>query len=214
MSETIWYDVLPTPSGGVGLVMGDVAGKGLAAASMVGRLRSALRAYALEGHGPLALVERMNGYHAALGADLMTTMLYAVIEIDSGSIRIVNAGHPPPLVVRASGTVEPVACSGPLLGVIRSVEHEDVTVELHAGDALRFLEQTSEHFDIVFLDPPYGTDLLVEALARLPRVLKPGHRVYLEWPAKSKPRFPGNLHFLREKQAGQVSYGLATFAND
>ena len=49
-----WYDVLPTPSGGVGLVMGDVAGKGLAAASMVGRLRSALRAYALEGHAPAA----------------------------------------------------------------------------------------------------------------------------------------------------------------
>jgi signal transduction protein with GAF and PtsI domain len=46
-----WYDVLPVPGGGVGLVMGDVAGKGLAAASMVGRLRSALRAYALEGHG-------------------------------------------------------------------------------------------------------------------------------------------------------------------
>ena len=44
-----WYDVLPHPTGGVGLVMGDVAGKGLAAASMVGRLRSALRAYALEG---------------------------------------------------------------------------------------------------------------------------------------------------------------------
>ena len=45
-----WYDVIPIPGGGVGLVMGDVAGKGLAAASMVGRLRSALRAYALEGH--------------------------------------------------------------------------------------------------------------------------------------------------------------------
>jgi phosphoserine phosphatase RsbU/P len=51
-----WYDVLPTPGGGVGLVMGDVAGKGLAAASMVGRLRSALRAYALEGHPPARVV--------------------------------------------------------------------------------------------------------------------------------------------------------------
>ena len=55
-----WYDVLPTPSGGVGLVMGDVAGKGLAAASMVGRLRSALRAYALEGHSPARVVEQLN----------------------------------------------------------------------------------------------------------------------------------------------------------
>ena len=47
-----WYDVIPIAAGRVGLVMGDVAGKGLAAASMVGRLRSALRAYALEGHDP------------------------------------------------------------------------------------------------------------------------------------------------------------------
>src|SRR5581483_7244601 len=81
---------------------------------------------------------------------------------------------------------------------------------LHAGDALRFLEQTHERFDIVFLDPPYGSDLLLEALVRLPRVLKPGHRVYLEWPAGAKPAFPDKLHFIREKKAGQVSYGLAT----
>ena len=47
-----WYDVIPIPGGRVGMVMGDVAGKGLAAASMVGRMRSALRAYALEGHAP------------------------------------------------------------------------------------------------------------------------------------------------------------------
>jgi 16S rRNA (guanine966-N2)-methyltransferase len=84
--------------------------------------------------------------------------------------------------------------------------------ELHAGDALRFLEQTTEHYDFVFLDPPYGSDLLESALERLPRVLKPSHRVYLEWPAKAKPRFPGNLQLLKEKRAGQVSYGLATFA--
>ena len=51
-----WYDVIPLDSSRVGLVMGDVAGKGLAAASMVGRLRSALRAYALEGHEPAEVV--------------------------------------------------------------------------------------------------------------------------------------------------------------
>ena len=51
-----WYDVIPIGAGRVGLVMGDVAGKGLAAASMVGRLRSALRAYALEGHDPPTVV--------------------------------------------------------------------------------------------------------------------------------------------------------------
>ena len=55
-----WYDVIPTPTGGLGLVMGDVAGKGLAAASMVSRLRSALRAYALEGHEPARVIEQLN----------------------------------------------------------------------------------------------------------------------------------------------------------
>src|SRR6185503_12731247 len=55
-----WYDVIPIAGGAVGLVMGDVAGKGLAGASMVGRLRSALRAYALEGHDAGRVVERLN----------------------------------------------------------------------------------------------------------------------------------------------------------
>ena len=55
-----WYDVIPMTGGRVGLVMGDVAGKGLAAASMVGRLRSALRAYALEGHDPAVAVDQLN----------------------------------------------------------------------------------------------------------------------------------------------------------
>jgi len=82
---------------------------------------------------------------------------------------------------------------------------------LHAGDALAFLEQTAERFDVVFLDPPYGSDLLSQALQRLPRVLKPGHRVYLEWPAKGKPAFPEHLYLIKEKQAGQVSYGLASY---
>jgi 16S rRNA (guanine966-N2)-methyltransferase len=83
---------------------------------------------------------------------------------------------------------------------------------LHAGDALRFLEQTAERFDVVFLDPPYGSALLAPALERLPRVLKSGHRIYLEWPAKGKPVFPGKLQLIKEKQAGQVSYALATFS--
>jgi 16S rRNA (guanine966-N2)-methyltransferase len=87
----------------------------------------------------------------------------------------------------------------------------EARAELHAGDALRFLEQTAERFDVVFVDPPYGTDLLASALARLPRVLKPGHRLYLEWPAKNKPSLPAGLHLLKEKKAGQVSYALANF---
>jgi anti-sigma regulatory factor (Ser/Thr protein kinase) len=100
----------------------------------MGELRSVARAYALEGHGPVALVERMNGYHAALGADLMTTMLFAIFEIDSGTMRFVNAGHPPPLVVgEGGGEVEILAGGGPPLGVMETWRYEERTASLAAG---------------------------------------------------------------------------------
>ena len=95
-----WYDVMPIPGGGVGLVMGDVAGKGLAAASMVGRLRSALRAYALEGHDPATVVERLNRLvWTELEESQMATLLYVVVDPAEGVVRWVNAGHLPPLLV-------------------------------------------------------------------------------------------------------------------
>ena len=95
-----WYDVIPIPGGRVGLVMGDVAGKGLAAASMVGRLRSALRAYALEGHDPATVLDQLNRLlWTEAESTQMATLLYAIVDPADASIRWVNAGHMPPLVV-------------------------------------------------------------------------------------------------------------------
>ena len=103
-----WYDVIPIPGGRVGLVMGDVAGKGLAAASMVGRLRSALRAYALEGHDPATVLDQLNRLlWSEAEATQMATLLYAIVDPADGSIRWVNAGHMPPIVV-AEGEDAPV----------------------------------------------------------------------------------------------------------
>src|SRR3954451_13287838 len=95
-----WYDVIAIPGGGIGLVMGDVAGKGLAAASLVGRLRSALRAYALEGHSPAAVVEQLNRLVWADADDSqMATLVYVVLDPAEGTLCWVNAGHLPPLIV-------------------------------------------------------------------------------------------------------------------
>ncbi len=99
-----WYDVIPISSGRVGLVMGDVAGKGLVAASMVGRLRSAMRAYALEGHDAPAVVERLNQLvFSELEESQMATLLYVVLDPTENVITWVNAGHLPPVVVEADG---------------------------------------------------------------------------------------------------------------
>lgn len=82
------------------------------------------------------------------------------------------------------------------------------------ADALRWLGEraTDERFDIVFLDPPYSSSLLEPVLAALPPWLKPDNRIYLEWPGDSRPVLPATGEWLREKTAGRVSFGLATFS--
>ncbi len=128
-----WYDAIALSGGRLGIVVGDVAGRGIEAAARMGELRSVARAYALEGHEPVALVERMNGYHAALGADLMTTLLFAIFEVDSGTMRFVNAGHPPPVVAMPGGDTRLLRGAGPPLGVLDTWRYEEQTIELPHG---------------------------------------------------------------------------------
>jgi len=129
-----WYDVIAMPGGRVGLVMGDVAGKGLAAASMVGRLRSAMRAYALEGHPPAVVVDRLNQLVWSDVDGQMTTMLYVVIDAAEGRVSWVNAGHLPPLAVTSDGIAWFLdGASSVPLGVMSFPSYETAEAELPLG---------------------------------------------------------------------------------
>ena len=131
-----WYDVIPLAGGRVGLVVGDVAGRGVAAAARMGQLRSVARAYALEGHSPAAFAQRMNVYHRALSPDDLTTIVYAVIEPDRGRLSFVNAGHPPPLLVPPQGTPALLEGVTPPLGVSDLPVHPETVVEFPPGAAI------------------------------------------------------------------------------
>jgi PAS domain S-box-containing protein len=98
-----WYDAIAFEDGRFGLAMGDVVGHGLEAAALMGELRNALRAYALEGQSPGEVVVRLDKLVQQLPGDQMATLLYAVIEPDWGGLRFASAGHPPPLVVTPDG---------------------------------------------------------------------------------------------------------------
>ncbi len=130
-----WYDVIAMPGGRVGLVMGDVAGKGLAAASMVGRLRSAMRAYALEGHEPAQVVDRLNQLvWSEVDHGQMTTLLYAVLDASDGVVTWVNAGHLPMLAVTSDGIAR--FLDGPSsvpLGVMSYPAYEAVETPMPVG---------------------------------------------------------------------------------
>jgi serine phosphatase RsbU (regulator of sigma subunit)/anti-sigma regulatory factor (Ser/Thr protein kinase) len=100
-----WYDAIVLPGGHVGLAIGDVVGHGVRAATLMGELRSALRAYAIsEPDSPAAALTRLNSLVARThGGQMVATALYMVIDTDGRHLRFASAGHLPPLLLDAEG---------------------------------------------------------------------------------------------------------------
>ena len=145
------------------VTIGDVAGHGVLAAAVMGQVRQAVRAYAFEGHPPAALMDRLDLLVSDSGL-AMTTCLCGILDPSTGLLRFANAGHPPPLVRRADGSVERVTTglSHPL-GVTMAHRHVEAEVTLGLGDALLLytdglVERRGEVIDI-------GIDRLGERLA-------------------------------------------------
>jgi anti-sigma regulatory factor (Ser/Thr protein kinase) len=161
------YDVIPLPGGGVGLVMGDVAGKGLAAASMVGQLRSALRAYALEGHPPARVVDQLNRlFWTELGESQMATLLFVVLDPADGSVRWVNAGHLPPLILSIGEPPRFLEGGRSVpLGVMPFPSFDEMSFRLEPGATLVL------YTDGLVERPGANID---DGLAQLPRILAEG----------------------------------------
>jgi hydrogenase maturation protease len=131
-----WYDVV-IPDHGVGLVMGDVAGRGLTAASEVAQLRTAVRTLALlGGQSPGRLVELLDRLVASTGMS-ETTLLYVSIHAGTGEVVFSNAGHCPPLLVTPGGGAEFVreGVSAPL-GVKGRASTAETTLRLAPGSVL------------------------------------------------------------------------------
>ena len=95
-----WYDAFWLDEGDtIGLVVGDVVGRGIDAAATMGQLRSAVRALASTGLGPGALLDALDGFVRRHGVGRMTTLVYMQLGIVSRRLRFAAAGHPPPLLV-------------------------------------------------------------------------------------------------------------------
>ena len=132
-----WYDVVPLDGGTAALVVGDVAGGDVTATALMGQLRSAVRAYAMEGHPPAAVISRANEFHLGLQSGRLATLAYAMIHPADRIVTLVRAGHVPPLL--ASPGTEPCfldAVGGPPLGVRHGVVWRESTSQLAAGSTL------------------------------------------------------------------------------
>jgi len=131
-----WYDVIELPRGRVGVAIGDVVGHGIAAAALMGRLRTALHSYAIEGHGPGRTLELVDRFVHSLNEAAMATAAYAVFDTYNSTLQYATAGHLPPLII-SDGAARPLEVTpAPPLGAFpygRCPEHE---LSLQSGDML------------------------------------------------------------------------------
>ena len=131
-----WYDVFELPRGQVGVVIGDVVGHGISAAALMGRLRTALHSYAIEGHGPGRTLELVDRFVQSLSESAMATAAYAVFDTYTSALHYATAGHLPPVVISGGETRVLEVTPAPPLGAFpygRCPEHE---LSLESGEIL------------------------------------------------------------------------------
>ena len=131
-----WYDVFPLDGGRIGVAIGDVAGHGLRAAALMGQLRNSLRAYAIEGHPPAAVVDRLNRLVRDLEQGWMATLLYIVLSPDDSEMRFANAGHMPALSLEMGDARFIDVDRGPPLGVGADDEYVEVVEAMQPGSTM------------------------------------------------------------------------------
>ena len=132
-----WFDMLELGDGRVVLAMGDVVGRGVRAAALMGKLRTSLEAYAFDGRSPEEVVERLHALMERQHRAEMATLLYVVIDPDRRSAELASAGHMP-LLIRAAGGEARFAGRdvSPPLGALPFVRFQASRVDLEAGSAL------------------------------------------------------------------------------
>ncbi|MFJ9817545.1 SpoIIE family protein phosphatase [Streptomyces sp. NPDC101151] len=159
-----WYDVIPLADNHVAFVIGDVQGHNAGAATLMGQMRTALRAYATEGHAPDVVIALANRLLLEMETELFATCCYVAVDMEEGTAWCVRAGHPPPVLRHPDGTTEIVqAEGGPPLGVLGQADFPMTPLRLQPGAVLALT--TDGLVESRDTDIDTGMERLVRALA-------------------------------------------------
>src|SRR5687768_5021721 len=132
-----YYDFIERDDGRLVIALGDVSGKGTAAALLMSSLHAAIHAQSASHDSLVATISAVNRYLADnIPANRFVTLFYAELDPESGSMSFLNAGHNPPLIVHAAGTVEQLSSGGLPLGIKGDAEYREGRTHLKHGDVL------------------------------------------------------------------------------
>lgn len=161
-----YYDYLEYPDGRLGLVLGDVAGKGISAALLMSNLQARVQLLAEQVEELCALVGQLDRSIAAhCPTNRFITLFFSVIDPRSGHVAYCNAGHNNPLIVRADGSVDRLEITGTVLGMLPEIGYEQKSVALAPGDLLAvFSDGVTEAASPD--EQEFGEERLAEVLAK------------------------------------------------
>jgi serine phosphatase RsbU (regulator of sigma subunit)/anti-sigma regulatory factor (Ser/Thr protein kinase) len=166
-----WYDTIELPTGEVGLVMGDVVGHDLRAASVMGHILNALRAYALEGLSPADAMGRLNRFVRQIDRDEMATCLFAIYHPEASTLLLANAGHYPPVLLGPEGeAVFLESATSPPVGAVDDATYTERLYHLQPGTTVLLytdglIERRGEPIQL-------GLERLRRAVAEAPRAVE------------------------------------------
>jgi len=162
-----FFDAIALPGGRLVVFVGDVMGRGVQAAAAMAQMRASIRAYIADDPAPAAVLGRLDRLFETYDLTQLVTLIYLVVDTVTGELRAMNAGHPPPVVIRGDGSVEqlPYADGAPL-GV--APERQEQVFEIHPGDTLLaftdgLIERREEDIDVGQARLVAATGLLREA---------------------------------------------------
>ena len=162
-----FYDVFELDGDRVGLLLGDVSGKGIEAAATTALVKNSIRAYAYETHSPAEVVRKTNELVVRSTEETaFITLFYGVLECSTGALRYCSAGHPPGIVHRLGGGTGVLISRSPLLGAFPALNYSEDEAVLGFGDVLVLYTdgaiEARRHGEL------YGEARLVKAVAELP----------------------------------------------
>jgi len=165
-----YYDLIEMENGHLGFAIGDVSGKGISASLIMASLRASLRGLILDDPGDLAkMMQKVNRLvYEASSSSRYATFFFATLDPHNRELRYVNAGHNPPVLVRAaSGEVQRLEACGPVVGMLPFTAYEARSLILASGDLLiAYTDGISEAMTAE--DEEWGEDRMLEAVPRLP----------------------------------------------
>jgi serine phosphatase RsbU (regulator of sigma subunit)/anti-sigma regulatory factor (Ser/Thr protein kinase) len=163
-----WFDAVELSDGRLGLVVGDVVGKGVHAAASMGQLRNALRAFSVERLKPQSALAKLDRLASDSLETTFATVVYAIVDTEAGVLRFSSAGHPPPAIAYPDGRVELLdEGRGLPLGTGLGPKYRQSVVELPAGSIVvlysdGLVERRGRSID-------EGIDALVAAMRDAPK---------------------------------------------